>query len=195
MYLIRHGSTDAVGKMMSGWLPGVHLNSVGLTQADKLAARILHAGIAAIYSSPLERALETAAPLARNLGLEIVTHPALGEVHAGELTGQSFADLDTTREWQLFNSFRSSTRLPGGELMLEVQARVISQITELCRQHPEDAIAMVSHGDVIRAAVCHYLGIPLDFMQRFEISPGSVTILRVSAENAVVLRLNDTGED
>ena len=195
IYLIRHGATDDIGKRISGWLPGVHLNPVGVTQAAKLAVRISRAGISAIYSSPLERTMETAHALAARFGLEVTQLPALGEVHFGDWTGRTFDELDRIREWRLFNSFRSSTRPPGGELMLEVQRRIVSQLTELRQRHPHQTIAVLSHGDVIRAAVCHFLGIPLDLLLRFEISPASVTILRISAEEASILRINDTGEE
>jgi probable phosphomutase (TIGR03848 family) len=194
IFLIRHAETDVIGRVMTGWLPGVHLNPVGVTQAGKLAARIARAGISAIYSSPLERAMETAQAVADRLGLEITSCQALGEVRMGEWEGRAFEELDKLPEWRLFNSFRSSTRPPGGELMLEVQARVVSAVTELLGRHPGQTIALVSHADVIRAAVAHYTGIPLDLFQRFEISPASLTILRVSPENATLLRLNDTGD-
>jgi len=139
--------------------------------------------------------METAHALAARFGLEVTQLPALGEVHFGDWTGRTFDELDRIREWRLFNSFRSSTRPPGGELMLEVQRRIVSQLTELRQRHPHQTIAVLSHGDVIRAAVCHFLGIPLDLLLRFEISPASVTILRISAEEASILRINDTGEE
>jgi probable phosphomutase (TIGR03848 family) len=190
IFLIRHGETDAVGKTLAGWLPGVHLNQAGIAQAERLAERLPAARIAAIYSSPLERAIETAQPLAGKLGIEPIRREALGEIRFGDWTGREIQELEGDPEWQRFNSFRSSTRAPGGELILEVQVRIVTELTELRRRHPDEAVAVVSHGDVIRAAVAHYAGIPLDLFQRFEISPGSVSILRLSEETAVLFRLN-----
>ena len=191
IFLIRHAETDAVGKWIAGWTPGVHLNRVGVTQADRLADRLATTQIRAIYSSPLERAIETAQPLATRLRLPIVEREPLGEIHFGNWTARALAELDADPEWRLFNSFRSAHRIPGGESMLEVQSRLVSELTCLAQRHPDETIAAVSHGDVIRAAVAHYLGAPLDLIVRFEISPASVTTLRLSEETAVLLCLNE----
>jgi probable phosphomutase (TIGR03848 family) len=192
--LIRHAETDALGKTITGWLPGAHLNRVGVTKAERLAARLKAVPITAVYSSPLERATETARPLAERLGLAIIERRAFGEIHFGDWTGRTIEALDADPEWRRFNSFRSSTRAPGGEMMLEAQLRVVAELTELSREHPNQTIAVVSHGDIIRAAVAHYAGIPLDLFQRFEIWPASLTELRLSGETAVLVRLNDTGD-
>src|SRR6059036_1326091 len=110
-----------VEKTITGWLPGVHLNPSGVRQAGRLSERLAGAGIVAIYSSPLERAVETAQPLAGKLGLSVVQRRALGEIHFGDWTGRTLDQLDGDAEWRRFNSFRSSTQPPGGELMPEVQ--------------------------------------------------------------------------
>jgi probable phosphomutase (TIGR03848 family) len=192
IFLIRHAETDAVGNWIAGRSPGVHLNRVGLTQAQRLAEGLAGVPFAAMYSSPIERAVETAEPLADGLGLPVVERQALSEIDFGEWTGRTLAELDADRGWRLFNSFRSSYPIPGGESMIRVQARIVAEITCLARLHPSQTIAAVSHGDVIRAAVAHYAGIPLDLLERFEISPASVTILKLSEETAVLTRLNDT---
>jgi broad specificity phosphatase PhoE len=194
IFLIRHGDTDYVGRAIAGWTAGVHLNRVGVTQAQFLPQRFQKMKLAAVYSSPLERAMETAAPLASAQSLQIVPHEALGEIRFGEWTGLTLADLDLREDWRRFNSFRSVQRAPGGESMIEVQARIVAELTALAERHGDQAIAAFSHGDVVRAALAHYLAIPLDLMQRFEIGPGSISILRLSVDCAQVLRLNDTGE-
>ena len=190
IFLIRHAETDAVGKWIAGWTPGVHLNPVGVTQARALAERWNRETPQAIYSSPLERALETARPLASRLGLEITPREALGEIRFGQWTGRTFTELDTDPRWQFFNSVRGAQRIPGGESMLDVQARIVSEMAGLAERRPGGTIAAFSHGDVIRAAVAYYLGIPLDFLLRFEIAPASVTTLRLSPETAVLTGLN-----
>jgi probable phosphoglycerate mutase len=191
--LIRHAETDAVGKWIAGWTPAVPLNRVGVTQATRLADRLASWPIAAVYSSPLERAVQTARPLANMLGLPVIERERLGELDFGSWTGQTFAEVAEDPEWRLFNAFRSSRRIPGGESMPEVQARVVAELACLAERHASRTIAVFSHGDTLRAAVAHYLGIPLDFLPRFEISPASVTELKLGPDTAILARLNDTG--
>ncbi len=177
--LIRHAANDFLDRALAGRLPNVCLNAAGRQQAACLGDRLAGEMIQQIYSSPLERAQETAQPLARRLGLEIRTAPELLEVDFGDWTGQVIADMVAAPEWQHFNSFRSGRRIPNGELMAEVQARVVAFMQRLCDQSPGQVIALVSHGDVIRAALTYFLGIPLDFICRFEIGPASVSALTI----------------
>ncbi len=148
----------------------------------------------AVYSSPLERALETAEPIARNAGVASQTSEAFGEIQFGEWTGHTFEELAPLPEWKLFNTQRSTARIPGGELMLEVQTRVLSELERLQKKHPEQTIAIVSHCDVIRAAIAHYAGIHLDMILRLEISPASVSVVEVNEYGPRIVSLNDTGE-
>jgi probable phosphomutase (TIGR03848 family) len=192
--LVRHAATDLVGRTIAGWMPGVHLNQEGRAQAERLAGRLTHVPIAAVYSSPLERARETAAPLATRLGLQVQIREGIGEIHFGEWTGRDFRGLAQVPKWRQFNLLRGSTRIPGGEFMLGVQARMVAELERLRERHPGDVVAVVSHGDVIKAAVGHYAGIPLDLLQRVEISPASVSVVAVNDYGPQILRINDTGE-
>ena len=192
--LVRHATNDMVDKAIAGWMAGVHLNEEGKSQAAALAERLKHVPVAAIYSSPLERARETAEPIAKRMGLEIEVREEIGEIKFGDWTGQQLQDLNHLPKWQLFNTFRSGTRIPGGELMLETQARIVVELERLRELHPQQIIAVVTHGDVIRAAVAHYAGIHLDLFQRIEISPASLSIIAVNTDGPQILRLNDTGE-
>ena len=176
-YLIRHGLTDAVHERISGRTPGVHLNAAGQAQAEELAKRLSGLGIAAVFSGPLERVREMAAPLCQQLGLQLETTAAFDEVDFGEWTNRTFEELRGEPHWHRFNSFRSSVAPPGGELMLEVQARAVAKLEELRSRH--DVVAIVSHGDVIRGIVAHFLGLPLDFIHRLQIDPASITILQL----------------
>lgn len=194
LLLIRHALTDAVGQRLSGRTPGVPLNMEGRAQAQKLAERLAAVPLAAIYSSPLERALQTAAPLAQRHQLEPLVSDDFLEIDFGHWTNRSFQELAGEPDFQRFNSFRSHTRIPGGELMLEAQARMVAGLGRLCAQHPGATVAVVSHADMLKAAVAHYAGIPLDLFQRLEISPASVSGLEIFAETARLLFLNDTGE-
>jgi probable phosphoglycerate mutase len=188
--LIRHGVTDAVGKTITGRLPGVHLNEAGQRQADDLPTRLKRWKIDAIYSSPLERALETAAPAARKLGLKVLMSEALSEVDFGEWSGRSLAELDQLPEWRLYNTFRSSARAPGGELATEVQTRMVEQLTRYSRQHPDQIVAVFSHADAIRLALVHFLGMPIDLMHRLEIRPASISAVRLAEWGPQVLLMN-----
>jgi len=192
--LIRHGDTDAIGSVMAGWAPGWHLNPRGRQRAEKLAERLAGVAIRAVYTSPLERAIETAEPIARRHGLEPQHVPEIGEIHLGEWQGLTMQELDKREDWRRFNTFRSGTRAPGGELMLETQTRMVRQLDRLCAKHPDEIVALVSHGDPLRSALAYFLGIPLDLVLRFEVSPASLSIVQVHDWGARVLCLNDTGE-
>jgi len=191
---IRHGLTDAVGTSIVSWLPGVSLNDRGRTEAEDLARRLEHAPIAALYSSPLERTMETAAPAAKALRLEIQVREAFGEVRFGDFSGKRLDALELSPEWKRYNQFRSGTRAPNGELMLEVQVRMVAELERLRAEHPDKLIAIFSHADAIRATLAHYTGIPLDLLYRIEISPASVTAIEIADWGPRVLLVNHTGE-
>jgi probable phosphoglycerate mutase len=190
--LLRHGLNDWVGNRLAGWTPGVHLNGRGRAQAERKAERRSSAGISAIYTSPLERAVETAEPLARRLGLEARIEEALGEIRPGEWTGGGFAELEADERWRRFNSFRGGTRAPGGELMVEAQARMADALLRLRDRHPDGAVACVSHAYPLRAVLGYFLGAPVDLFARIEIGPASISEVRLDAWGALVLRMNDT---
>jgi probable phosphomutase (TIGR03848 family) len=191
--LIRHATTDAVGKKLSGRTAGVHLNEAGKMQAQNLAQRLANTPITAIYSSPLERALETAEPIATSHYLKTIIRNDFLEIDFGEWTNASFETLQHEKQFQLFNSFRSVTRIPNGELMLEAQARIVAGMQRLCTQHHDETIAIVSHADLIKAAITYYAGISLDLFQRIEISPASVSIVEVYEETARITLVNGSG--
>ena len=190
--LIRHALTDSVGQRLSGRTPGVPLNAEGRAQAQALAARLADVPINAIYSSPLERARQTAAPLAQQHQLEPIISDDFLEIDFGHWTNRTFQELAGEPAFQRFNSFRSHTRIPGGELMLEAQARIVAGLGRLCARHPGATVAVVSHADMLKAAVAYYAGIPLDLFQRLEISPASVSILEVFEETARIFTINST---
>ncbi len=184
---------DSVGRSIAGRRPGIHLNDTGRRQAERLAERLSGVALAGIYSSPLERALETADQVAKAQDLEVRTLDGLNEVDFGEWTGKPLAELDQLSAWQAFNSFRSGTRIPGGENMAEVLSRVLRDLDHLRASNPPDAVmAVVSHGDVLRVLVAHALGLSPDFMQRIELSPASLSILSAKDYGNRILLLNGT---
>jgi probable phosphoglycerate mutase len=191
--LIRHALTDTSGVLLSGRRPGISLNNEGRKQAQMLTERLAGISLKAIYSSPLERALETAVPLTKVLDLSCIVSPDFVEIDFGEWTNRSIDDLREDFEFKSFNTFRSSTRIPGGELSTEVQARVVSGIHKLNDRYPDQTVAVISHADVIRTALAYYAGVHPDMMNRFEISPASVSILELFDETARITLLNYTG--
>jgi probable phosphomutase (TIGR03848 family) len=190
--LIRHALCDPVGKAIAGRTPGVHLNVPGLAQAEALAARLGSLPISAIYSSPLERALETAEPLARRSHLRVSSLTGLNEVDFGDWTGLTLAALAAIPEWREFNTRRSTTRIPNGEIMSEVVARVSEELDRLRRQHESELLAVVSHGDVLRGLLSHVLGMPLDLLHRLEVEPASVSVLSYDGAAPRLLLMNST---
>ena len=192
--LIRHGDTDAAGKMLMGWQPGWHLNSTGQKQAQRVGQRLAKAPIRAVFSSPLERAHETAEAIAAPHGLAPIVIEDFGEIRFGEWEGLTISELDQREDWRRYNTFRSGTRPPGGELMIDVQRRMVRKLQSLTPQHADSTVAVVSHGDPLRAVIAYYLGLGLDHMLRFEVFTASVSILELSEWTARVLSINETGE-
>lgn len=192
LWLVRHGMTDAVGHRVTGRLPGFPLSTVGRAQVARLGERLGRAPLAAVYTSPLERALETARAIALRHELRPIIRPALTDVDFGAWSGLSFAELEAVPAWRTFNSFRAGSRPPGGEHATEVQTRMIAEIETLCREHPAETIAVVSHADPLRAVIGFYLGVNVDLQQRIALDPASLTLLDLGAEGAVLRLLNDT---
>ncbi len=193
LILIRHGQTDSADKKLTGWLPDVHLNEAGQKQAEELPQRLAALNIAAIYSSPLERALETAQPLARARGLRVHRVADLGEVKFGEWQGQTLKVLSNKKEWKIVQAAPSAFQFPDGESFRETQSRAVGAIEKIVVGHAKDTIIAFSHGDVIKLIVAYYSGIALDNFQRIAISPASISVIELGPFGARIGRLNDTG--
>jgi probable phosphoglycerate mutase len=191
--LIRHALCDAVGRSIAGRSTGITLNRKGREQARELAGRLSHIPIRAVFCSPLERACETARPLAERLGVQIRLSRKLAEILFGCWTGRGISSLEEIPEWRRFNRFRSGTRIPGGELMIEVQTRIVSELDGLRAEFPGQIVAVISHGDVIKSAIAYYAGIPLDFIGRIEIEPASVSAVELGDDGPRILGINHTG--
>lgn len=180
LLLIRHALCDHVGHEIVGRKADVHLNAVGVRQAQRLAEELDGLALSAVVSSSLARARETAVPLANRRKLDLRIDERLVEIDYGDWTGQTLDALRGTEPWGRFNSLRSVARVPNGESMLEVQARAVSAIEAIREEYPDGTCAIVSHGDVIRGLVAHFAGIPLDLFLRVEIAPASVSVVTVS---------------
>lgn len=192
--LIRHAVNDFVKTgRLAGWTPGVHLNDEGRQQAEALAQRLDGLPIHAIYSSPLDRAVETAEPLARLRGLPIRILEGVGEVRYGDWTGGVIEELAKHELWHGVQFFPSSTRFPNGETIGEMQARAVGQCEALRVAHADEIVAVVSHADVIKAVIAHYVGMHLDLFQRLIVAPASVTWLHLGKGGPRLVVMNDTG--
>ncbi len=192
--LVRHGQTPTTGKVLPGRAKGLHLADEGVRQAEITAGRIAElGGVAAVYSSPLERAKETAAPISKALGLKTVVERGLFECDFGEWTGEELKKLMKLPEWQTVQRAPSTFRFPGGESFTEMQTRMVTTLDRLRQRHPGETIVCVSHADTIKAAVAHALGTHIDLFQRIVISPASVSALTWHAGGPIVLAVNQTG--
>ncbi|MBP7692396.1 MAG: MSMEG_4193 family putative phosphomutase [Anaerolineales bacterium] len=194
LLLIRHGENDytKTGRL-AGWTPGVSLNATGQQQARALAERLKDAPLKALYSSPLERAQETAAPLAAVKKLPVRIVEGVGEVRYGEWQGRSLKRVARTKLWRTVQSLPSAMQFPQGETFRAVQSRAVEAVEQLVLAHPKDMIAVFSHGDVIKLLVAHYLGLPLDLFQRIMINTASVSVVRLGQGQPVLVKLNETG--
>ena len=190
--LIRHGENDYVKKnRLAGRLPGVHLNKNGQKQAQALAENLAGAPIKAVYSSPLERSLETAAPIAQALSLEVQSRQGLIEVDFGEWQDQRVRALSRTKLWKRVQGAPSRMRFPGGETFFDAQHRITQDLDAIASLHePKDMLVCVSHSDPIKLAVAYFLGMPIDAFQRLSISPASITALYLGESGCQLLRLN-----
>ena len=194
IYLIRHGENEYVGKgKLAGWLPGVRLNENGRKQARAVAELFREVKLKAVYASPLERTMETARPLAEAQKLEIIEAPGIGEVQYGAWQGKSLKVLRKRKLWSVIQNTPSLARFPEGESFPEAQARAVAEIEKFRSKHrgKKDAIAFVSHSDVIKLIVAHYLGLPLDLFQRLHIAPASITAFWIDDQRSRLIYLND----
>lgn len=180
--LVRHGTTPTTGQVLPGRAPGLHLSEAGLHQAANVADRLAGLRLAAVYTSPLERARETAAPTAAATGLAAFEEPGLLECDFGAWTGESLAALNRRKEWRTVLSSPSTFRFPEGESLAEVQARVVSTLDRLRVAHPGGVVACFSHADPIRAALTFAMGSHLDSFHRITVSPGSISAIRFPAD-------------
>jgi probable phosphomutase (TIGR03848 family) len=193
LLLIRHGENDFVktGKL-AGHTSGVHLNERGQKQAQALGEALAHVPIKVVYSSPLERAMETAEPIATSHKLEIMREPRLMDADVGQWTGKSLKVLRLTNAWKVVQHAPSRFQFPEGESFMDLQTRIVNALEEMVKKHnkPKDIVAVVFHADPIKLAVSHFLGLPLDHFQRLGCDTGSLSALFVNEMGANLVKLN-----
>jgi probable phosphoglycerate mutase len=194
--LVRHGLTPTTGVKLPGRARGLHLSDEGRRQAEATATRIAKiAKVIAVYSSPLERARETAQIIAKARNMAVRIDRGLLELDIGKWTGVALKDAGSKPEWKVIQQHPSGFSFPDGESFTEMQARITGAIARIVARHPGKIVVAVSHADPIKAAVAHALGTPLDLFQRVAIGTASITAIAYSASNAAVLTVNSMDGD
>ncbi len=190
---VRHGQTPTTGKVLPGRARGLHLADEGRAQAQGAAQRLSAFGtVAAVYASPLERTRETAAPIAKALGVRVSVERGLLECDVGDWTGRELKEVAKLPEWQQVQRTPSMFRFPGGESFLEMQARTSEVVRGIVAAHLGEVVVCVSHADPIKVVVADAMGSHLDHFQRFGVSPCSITVIAYSAGGPTVLCVNST---
>jgi len=191
-FLVRHAAHDDFGRCLAGRLNDIDLGTAGRSQAQNLAQRMAREPLAAILSSPRKRTLETAKPIAMSCGVEHVSiRRELDEIDFGAWSGKTFEELNGDAAWRMWNDQRQNARTPSGETMLDTQQRVIGLMDALRQQKPNQYVALISHADVIKAAVCKVLGLQLGDCFRFDIEPASITTIVHGDWGSKLIRLNE----
>jgi len=191
LHLLRHGEHGLLGRVLAGRMPGVGLTEHGRAEIAAVADRLAAERIAALYASPLQRTRETADILAARLSLPIEFRDDVMELDFGEWTGATFDSIRADPRWQSWSQQRSLATIPGGESMREVQRRVVEALLDISERHREGTVVIVSHGDVIRAALVFALGMPLDFYGRIEVAQGSLSTIRLDQGGIRVVAINE----
>jgi probable phosphomutase (TIGR03848 family) len=193
--LVRHAPTPETGKKLTGRLPGVSLDDAGVEIARRTAEHLAPVKLAAVYSSPIERTWETALEIARPRGLDPIREDGVVEVDYGDWSGRTLKSLYPLKAWRTVQSTPARMTFPNGENLADAQRRAVAAVDRLSQTHRKHTIAVVTHADIVKAVVAHYLGTPLDLFQRIGVSPASVTVIDLPQQGApVVVALNTNGD-
>ena len=191
---VRHVPHALQNRVFVSRQDGVPLADDAPERLERLAARLSREPLAAVYASPVQRTRETAAAIAAPHGREVIARDAFVEIEYGAWSGREMEAMCSDPDWRVWNQVRSLARPPGGETMLEVQARMMAGLEQVRADHPDQTVAVVSHGDPIKTALLYLLGLPIDAYDRFEVEPGSISTVALGDWGAKLLRLNETVE-
>jgi broad specificity phosphatase PhoE len=189
-HLLRHGEREQ-SRVLVGRLPGFGLTEHGRADVAAVAERLVGESIAALYASPLQRTRESAEIVAARLGLPVAFRDDLLELDFGDWTGLTFDAIRGDPRWPAWSTQRSLAAIPGGESMRQVQRRIVEALIEIGERHAAESVVVVSHGDVIRAALVFALGMPLDFYGRLEVAQGSLSTIRLDGGGIRVIAINE----
>ncbi len=190
VHLLRHARYSLVDRALGGRAPGHSLDAAGRAQAAALARALAGRAVVAVASGPLERARETAAPIAAAHGLDVAVDGAWDELDFGAWSGMAFVELEGRADWAAWNAQRGTAATPAGETMRGVQARALAALLRLGEAHPGGEVVVVSHAEVVRGLLCQVLGMPLGMFWRLEVSPGGRSVLAVKGGDVRVLGVN-----
>lgn len=177
--LIRHAPTPETGSRLTGRGAGVSLGQKGEEIAARAAGRMERIKLGAVYSSPIERTHETAEIIARPHGLTPIIEEGVIEIDFGTWTGRTLNSLRRTKLWGQVQGVPSRVTFPDGESFADAQHRAVTAIERIAATTGRRTAAVVSHSDVIKLILAHYLGQPLDLFQRIAIAPASISILHL----------------
>jgi probable phosphoglycerate mutase len=190
-FFVRHGVTAHTGHKLSGWMEGIHLTDRGREQADAAGRQLAGTRLTAIYSSPIDRCHETALAIAgHHKRLKVQTRRSIGEVDYGKWTDRSLKSLMRTKLWTTVQRWPSAMRFPDGETLRSVQSRAVEEVERLREAHPKGRVCCVSHGDVIKLVLAHYLGLHIDLYQRIVIAPASISTISLGGGDPRIWSLN-----
>jgi probable phosphomutase (TIGR03848 family) len=193
--LVRHAPTPETGKSLTGRLPGVSLDDRGIEIARRTASHLATLKLKAVYASPIERTWETALEICAPHGIRPLPDDGILEVDYGDWSGRTLASLYRLKAWRTVQTTPSRMTFPGGENLADAQHRAVGAVERLAGDHRSHTIALVTHADVIKAVVAHYLGTPLDLFQRIGVGPASVSVIDFPKDHApIVTALNTNGD-
>ncbi len=172
-----------------GWSP-VPLNATGRGQIEQLAKRLNGVRMQALYTSPLQRTIESAVILGAALNLSPIHDDQWIETKITGWEGKLWSELEGHPIRQRYYAAPTETRLPDGEMFAEVRKRVVAATDALIAKHREGMIAIVSHADPIRAVIGHYLGLELSASRNFRVDHGTVSILEIEDSIGALRLLN-----
>lgn len=192
--LVRHAPTPETGDVLTGRAGGVSLDGKGRQAARATADALAGLEIEAVYSSPIERTMETAAAVAQPHKITPIVEPGLIEIDFGAWTGRTLESLRRTKSWKAVQMTPSRFRFPDGESFAEAQHRSVESVERIAARHEGKTVVAVSHSDIIKLVIAHYLGQALDLFQRLRISTASVSELQIEgAHPPVVVSINGRG--
>ena len=196
LFLVRHGLTAQTGRTLYGQTAGIDLDERGRAQAEQLARRLTPVRPTAIYSSPLERCVQTVEPLGEACRLPVVEHRGLIEMHTGSWTGKPLARLRRLKAWSDVQQRPSTFRFPGeGESFAEARDRAVAEVHRIARRHRRGRVVIATHGDILRVVLADLTGAPLDRFQRIVVDTASVSVVTIDRSgNPHVHLMNDTGD-
>jgi len=197
--LVRHGQTDwndgsPGGEHFRGQID-VPLNRAGIAQASAIADALSHVDIAAIYASPLSRAIDTARPLAARLALPVQPLDALLDINYGHWAGRSYREVAEAwpEPYRLWRTAPHCLRIPGGERLEDVRERFSQGLVRLVERHEREIVLLAGHQVVNKVAICHLLGLELSAFWRIRQDNGCINRFDIASGLATLLTVNELG--